>query len=318
MTSATPSILSFVKGHGTENDFVLVADPDDLLDLGPGQIAAICDRRAGVGGDGFLRAVRTVWMGRWADQSAAAEWFMDYWNADGSTAEMCGNGIRVFVAFLLRAKLIALGEGEQVSIGTRAGVKTVRREGDNFAVAMGPWRIEQGWAAVEADGSVSVMAAGATAEGPGMEVNVGNPHAVVELADVQALAAVDLSSVPALEPAPPGGVNVEFVVSVPDQAHLAMRVCERGSGETRSCGTGAVAAVLAARARAVQRAGGADMAASVPGIWTVDVPGGRLRITVPDPALVIAGPDVELAGPAVLVAEGEMDLTALLPLPHHR
>jgi diaminopimelate epimerase len=60
------------------------------------------------------------------------------------------------------------------------------------------------------------------------------------------------------------------------------------------------------------------MAASVPGIWTVDVPGGRLRITVPDPALVIAGPDVELAGPAVLVAEGEMDLTALLPLPHHR
>src|SRR3954454_15046177 len=139
--------IAFTKGHGTGNDFVLIADPHGELDLSPEQIAAICDRHFGVGADGILRAVRS----RSIDAGAAslaeepgAEWFMDYRNADGSIAEMCGNGIRVFTRFLLEEGLAELPEGTTLPIGTRGGVRDVQRTGTGFSVDLGRWTLEPG------------------------------------------------------------------------------------------------------------------------------------------------------------------------------
>ena len=149
--------LAVTKGHGTQNDFVLVDDRDDLLDLTPGLVRALADRRAGLGGDGVIRVVPTAAVPEGAALLAAdpaATWFMDYRNADGSVAEMCGNGVRVFVAFLERLGLARAPErtasdpGAALAIGTRAGVRRVHREADGwYAVDMGPWRLTGGPAA---------------------------------------------------------------------------------------------------------------------------------------------------------------------------
>src|SRR6187402_1522124 len=106
--------IQFTKGHGTGNDFVLFSDPDGETDLTPAQIAAICDRHFGVGADGLLRAVRSRSIPEGAAalaEDADAEWFMDYHNADGSIAEMCGNGIRVFTRYLIEQGLADLEPG---------------------------------------------------------------------------------------------------------------------------------------------------------------------------------------------------------------
>jgi diaminopimelate epimerase len=300
--------LRVVKGHGTENDFVLFTDPDGAVALTPELARALCDRRAGIGGDGVIRAVRTAALVEAGDVApseglAVAEWFMDYRNADGSLAEMCGNGVRVFVAHLIREGFLALADGADVAVGTRAGVKRVRREGDWFAADLGPWFV--------LDEETSVGVPGEPAGLPGIGVDVGNPHVVVALPDAAALAAADLHRPPRLDPAPPNGANVELIVPLPtpdldgdgtgDIGRLAMRVHERGSGETRSCGTGTVAAVIAARVW------GGDLA---PDEWLVDVPGGRLRVRI-QPGAVRSGLHAELAGPAVIVAEATVDLTAL-------
>ena len=286
--------LRVSKGHGTENDFVLLPDLDGELDLTPGLVAALCDRRAGLGGDGVIRVVRTA--AAPGDAPAGPEWFMDYRNADGSLAEMCGNGIRVFVAYLRREGLVSLADGASLAVGTRAGVKQVRRDGDLLAADLGPWSVT--------DGTTSVAVPGEPAGLPGLGVDVGNPHVVVALPDTDALAAADLTRAPALHPVPPAGANVELIVPMPPAdgvGHLVMRVHERGSGETRSCGTGAVAAVIAARAWAVEGA---------PDEWRVDVPGGRLRVRV-EPGAVRSGAHVELAGPAVIVADAVVDTAGL-------
>lgn len=107
--------MRFVKGHGTENDFVILPDPDGALDLTGPMVAALCDRRAGIGGDGVLRVVRTKAV---AGLPGDAEWFMDYRNVDGSIAEMCGNGARVFARYLVDSGLAAPGEFD---IATRGG-----------------------------------------------------------------------------------------------------------------------------------------------------------------------------------------------------
>ncbi|HET9654660.1 MAG TPA: diaminopimelate epimerase [Kineosporiaceae bacterium] len=303
------SAIRFAKGHGTENDFVVVPDLDGELDLSAPVVAALCDRRSGIGGDGLIRVIRCEALAEGAGQTGRAEWFMDYRNADGSVAEMCGNGVRVFVRYLLESGLIRLAEGEQVAVGTRAGVKLVRRDGDDLAADLGPWRIVGGAAAAEAGADVAVTLRGETVDLPGLSVDLGNPHVVVALPDQSRLAGADLSVAPRVHPANPAGTNVEFVVPVHEaHAHLIMRVHERGVGETRSCGTGTAAAVLAARVWAGERA---------PDAWQVDVPGGRLRVTTPHGDL-LAGPSVELAGPAVLVAEGRVDpawLAGRLPVP---
>lgn len=268
--------LRFTKGHGTGNDFVLFSDPEGDLQLTPAQIAAVCDRHFGVGGDGLIRAVRSD---RLVDGAAAiaedpdAAWFMDYWNADGSPSEMCGNGIRVFARYLIDHE----GADAPLAIATRDGVKTLTLEVDGrLTVDMGTPRLlgdtkvgvgERQWAATH--------------------VSMGNPHAVAfvdDLADAGPLLAE-----PSYSPSDyPHGVNVEFVVRRGER-HVAMRVHERGSGETRSCGTGACAVMVAAAL-----ADGAGRGTA----YRVDVPGGRLDVTWTTDDRVL------LTGPAVLVAEG--------------
>jgi len=306
--TAQPPPVRFVKGHGTQNDFVLLPDADGALDVTPAQVAGLCDRRAGIGGDGLIRIVRTVAVPEavgWHDGAGRpVEWFMDYRNADGSVAEMCGNGLRVFVAGLEHLGWARLGDGDRLAVATRAGVKVVRRDGDLLAADLGPWRIVGGADAVAAGFDVRVTIPGEPAELPGLRVDVGNPHVVVALPDRQRLAAADLGRAPVVHPAPEHGANVELVVPLHDSGaaggHLAMRVHERGVGETRSCGTGAVAAVLAVRAWAGDKA---------PDVWRVDVPGGTLRVTAPT-GRRLAADSVELAGPAVIVAEGTFVLPA--------
>src|SRR3954451_24929407 len=172
------SRLHFTKGHGTGNDFVLIADPDGELDLAPSDAARLCDRRFGVGADGVLRAVRTAADAEGAALAAGdpdAVWFMDYRNADGSVAEMCGNGIRVFTAFLLEQGLAELPAGATLAILTRGGVRTVQRVADGFAVDLGRWRLLPDETAVEV--------AGVPVPRPGLGITVPNPHVVLALAD---------------------------------------------------------------------------------------------------------------------------------------
>ena len=279
--------LHFTKGHGTENDFVLVADLDGSLDVTAVQVRRLTDRRAGIGGDGVIRVVPTLAAAEQdvRDQGDRARWFMDYRNADGSPAEMCGNGSRVFAAYLRRE---GLETAEEFSIATRGGVKLVRFEGDLIAVNLGDWRIVDVDGAHEQGFDVMVKVRGHDPM-PGLSLDLGNPHVVVALPDSEDLAALDLAEAPEVHPVPPHGTNVEFVRPI-GPGHIAMRVHERGVGETRSCGTGAAAAALATRWWAA-----ADTATDV---WRVDVPGGTLRVRA------LPGQQVELAGPAALVADG--------------
>ncbi|MWB99567.1 diaminopimelate epimerase [Agromyces seonyuensis] len=299
-----PIELAFTKGQGTGNDFVLVADPDDAAPLTPSQIAAVCDRRFGIGGDGLIRAVRTAALPDGAEIAKTrpdAVWFMDYWNSDGSVSEMCGNGVRVFVRYLLAEGLLELAPGETVAIGTRAGVREVSSIGDDgdagstsidgFEVDLGVWR--------GSGDEPLVGAVGLDVARPGLGIDVGNPHVVVALADDAELERIELTRAPILDPAPPAGANVEFVVPadplvVDGVGRIRMRVHERGSGETLSCGTGAAAAALAVRHWAGRRA---------PDRWEVRVPGGVLGVRVVSAA---DGEHVLLSGPATLVFGGSI------------
>ncbi|RKR74483.1 diaminopimelate epimerase [Frondihabitans australicus] len=296
--------VRFTKGQGTGNDFVLFSDPDALVDLTPERIRALADRRFGVGGDGVIRAARSANLPEGQTilaEDPAAEWFMDYHNADGSVAEMCGNGIRVFTKFLLEQGLTTLEPGETLAIGTRAGVRDVQLNRGGYQVDLGRWRLE----APDFDGTVGdgsgpeVTATALPVSRPGLSLSVGNPHVVVALASADELAAIDLGSAPVLDPAPVDGANVEFVV--PEEPLVAdgvgrirMRVHERGSGETLSCGTGAAAAALATRYWAGQGA---------PDQWRVDVPGGTVHVRM---FATEDGEHVSLSGPAELVFTGDL------------
>ncbi len=285
--STEPGGLPFLKGHGTENDFVIVPDPDGLLDLSKADVARLCDRRAGIGGDGLLRVVRSAAHPEAAAMADAAEWFMDYRNGDGSVAEMCGNGIRVFARHLQRAGLADTGE---LTVATRAGLRTLRLAGPGPDGAPGEVTVRMGRALLPPD---EVTVTVGERSWPARHVNMGNPHAVAFVSDLAH--AGSLLDAPLVTPGGvyPSGVNVEFVVDRGPR-HVAMRVHERGSGETRSCGTGACAVMVAAARR-----DGVDPAATGrPVAYTVEVPGGRLLITEhPDGT-------VEMTGPAVIVAEG--------------
>lgn len=272
--------MRFSKGHGTENDFVLLPDPDGVLDLTPRRVAALCDRRRGLGADGVLRVVR--WAALGPDGPApepGVEWFMDYRNADGSAAEMCGNGVRVYARYLAHLGWLV---GDELRLGTRGGVRAVRVDGAEISVDMGP-------AVIGVDSTATVDGRRFT----GVSVDVGNPHLACVTDAVRTL---DLTHPPGHDPALfPRGVNVEFVSPVRGDGsgpEVTVRVHERGVGETRSCGTGTVAAVVAALRHA-----GRDTGAVL-----VRTPGGRLRVTVERDTTV-------LHGPAVLVATGELSPT---------
>lgn len=269
-----------MKGHGTENDFVLVPDANGKHELTPEQVSRLCHRRAGIGGDGVIRVVRTDATDDPAAVAARGQamWFMDYRNSDGSLSEMCGNGIRVLALYL--ATHADVDPRDPLPIATRAGLRTVTFEGDRITVDMGTPE-------VGADTRVSV----GERTWDAVKVSMGNPHAVAFVDALEDAGPLDE------EPEHdrdlfPDGVNIEFVTRVGDQ-HVAMRVHERGSGETRSCGTGACAVAVAAA-----RADGAERGTP----YTVDLPGGTLEVVWTSDDRVL------LSGPAELVAEGVTDL----------
>ena len=274
--------MKFAKAHGTGNDFVVLPDPDGALDLTPGLVAALCDRHRGIGGDGVLRVVRSAKHPDAAALAGDAEWFMDYHNADGSIAEMCGNGVRAYVRYLATSGLIPTGT-ERLDVATRAGVVPVEIGPDTITVAL-PAPIVAG------ESTATVAGLGYA----GVTASVGNPHLVCPVVDRAALDALDLSRAPHVDRDDfPDGVNVEFIAAGAPvdgaDRHVYMRVSERGSGETLSCGSGAcaVAAVVLGEA-GIEK-----------GTVAVDVPGGRLTIS-------LEGETCRLAGPAVIVATGEI------------
>lgn len=261
--------LSFIKAHGTGNDFVLIPDLADEWPLEPEDVRALCDRHRGIGADGVLRVNRM--------DSGSPTFFMDYRNADGSLAQMCGNGARVFVAYLLRQGLVA---GPDVEFGTRAGTLAAH------AYSATDIEIDMGVPSSLPEFDVVTVHAGGQ-KFRASSVHVPNPHAVVE---VDTLAGIGARlDAPRWEPTEvfPDGVNVEFVEYV-KPGHVRMRVWERGVGETLSCGTGACAAGLVSHARHPE-----DGAA-----WQVDVPGGTVFVRVGD------DDHVYLRGPVTFVAEG--------------
>lgn len=284
--------LRFVKGHGTQNDFVILTDPAAGLDLTPSFIASLCDRQRGIGADGLLRVVRSAALveagvlDRLPDGVAPDDWFMDYRNADGSVAEMCGNGVRVFAHYLRATDLVA---DDEFTVGSRAGARPVVVHSFDdvdaeVTVQMGRVRID-GESTVRIGDDLYL----------GRKVDVGNPHLVCVVADFTAadLAAVDFARGVELDgDAFPHGANVEIVTppGPPDAAgrlSSAMRVFERGVGETRSCGTGLVAA-------------GAGVLASIgqsTGNLQISVPGGQVEVG-------ITADGATLRGPSKLVADG--------------
>jgi diaminopimelate epimerase len=278
----------FTKGHGTGNDFVILPDPDGSLELTPQLVAALCDRHRGIGADGVLRVVRAAKHPDAIGYAADAEWFMDYWNADGSIAEMCGNGVRVFTRYLLLSGLAPAGP-EGLPVATRAGVVRAVVGSATISVHMTSPRVYAASTATVASLTI-----------PGVAVDCGNPHLVCGLHDGVTLRSLDLLRQPGFDAGLfPAGVNIEFVTPaepVEDaDLHVRMRVYERGSAETLSCGSGA----LAVGAVALRDAG---LAA---GVVAVELPGGRLTVTLTPPG------EWWLARPAVLVASGEIDVAAL-------
>ncbi len=272
--------MPFIKGHGTENDFVLLPDLDDQWSPTQSQVRALCDRRAGIGGDGIIRIVRS--------REPGTRFFMDYRNADGSMAEMCGNGARVLARYLVDAQLEQPGA---FRFATRGGIRTAQLGPDgDVSIEMGP---------VAVGATSDALLRGATFAGTA--VDVGNPHLVCLLAgDPSRLTSLELTEPPDFDAALfPDGVNVEFVVPLgPD--HISMRVYERGVGETRSCGTGTVAAAAAFRARAGVDAGRPATGPVEARRVTVDVPGGSVQVELSATGAI-------LTGPAVLVGAGTVD-----------
>ncbi|MER5998551.1 diaminopimelate epimerase [Nonomuraea angiospora] len=268
--------MRFLKGHGTENDFVILPDPGGEAGVTASLVAKICDRRAGIGADGVLVVTRTKESPEVAEHAAVAEWFMDYRNADGSVAEMCGNGVRVFARYLLDEGLEKPGE---FMLATRGGVRRVRVEPN------GDITVDMGKPVVLGESVASVGGQ----EYTGLHVDMGNPHLACAIGDP--VAQLDLHYQPGFDPGVfPAGVNIELFNPV-GISRAVMRVHERGCGETRSCGTGTVATAVAAAA----------LSGETTGTWTIEVPGGTLTVVLDEETSY-------LSGPAVIVARGELML----------
>ena len=262
---SSPIIATY--GHGTENDFVILFDPDSQYVITPAQIAAICNRSSGIGADGFIRITKPD-----------GKWFMDYSNSDGSIAEMCGNGIRVMARYLVARGHLPEGI---FAINTRAGIKHLRvpLEGD-ISVNMGQVTDEMEEIEVTQNGKTW----------GGLNISVGNPHAVVFLENLEEVGSLETAPVVSPQSSYPEGVNVEFVQLLANN-EARMRVHERGSGETRSCGTGTCAVALAATLHTRGK---------LPSRWTIYPPGGRLIVDIDGHS------NATLIGPAELIADHDI------------
>lgn len=285
--------IEFSKGHGTQNDFVVLPDPEVRLELTPERIAALCDRRRGLGADGVLRVARAGALrergvlDRIPDGIDATDWFMDYRNADGSIAEMCGNGVRVFAHYLATS---GLESRTQFVVGSRAGARPVTVHAAD--PVNGDVTVDMG--VVRELGLSTATVTGWAFSGIG--IDVGNPHlACVDPGlSVDALAKLDLTASPGYDPDLfPHGVNVEIVTALDADNSVDMRVYERGVGETRSCGTGTVAAAAAALADSG---------------FTIATDSGEVRVRIPGGEVIVTlrGGSAQLRGPSVLVASGRI------------
>ena len=280
--------MKFAKGHGTQNDFVLLPDIDAAVALTPAAVAALCDRRRGIGADGVLRvttagaALAAGVVDRIPEGVQSSDWYMDYRNADGSIAQMCGNGVRVFAHYL---RVSGLEQRDEFVVGSLAGPRpVVVHSVDDLSADV---TVDMGKA--QEVGSGSAIVGGRRF--PGLAVDVGNPHlACVDASlTVDDLLGLDVAAPVSFDAVQfPDGVNVE-VLTAPADGVVTMRVHERGVGETRSCGTGTVAAVVAA----LRHEGDST------GTLRVRIPGGEVDVTVTDATSY-------LRGPSVLVAHGQL------------
>jgi len=271
--------VEFVKAHGTGNDFVVVEDLEDRLELSPEFVRAVCDRHFGIGADGMIR----IAPGRQAPFS------MDYRNADGSVAEMCGNGVRVVGKYLGDRGLVSV----VLDLETGAGVKRLDLHCDDsgmvdrVSVDMGAPSFDRADLPMRGEGEAlnePFEVAGSTFEA--ICLSMGNPHAVVYVDDVDAAPVTTVGPLLERHPAFPNRTNVEFV-QVVDQHTLRQRTWERGVGETLACGTGACAVAVASQVRGFT---GRPVA--------IDLRGGRLEVEW-SPAGT-----VRMTGPAREVAHG--------------
>jgi diaminopimelate epimerase len=277
--------MRFAKYHGIGNDFVMLADPGDELELTPALVKGLCDRRFGIGGDGVIRV---------APGTEGGDFFMDYVNSDGSMGEMCGNGIRCLAVY---ARAEGLTDKEVIEVDTRAGRKVVSVLADGqVRVDMGPPIFTPAEIPVRWDGP-DALHAKLELQDEVVEaacVSMGNPHAVLFVDDLDPAPVTTLGPVIEHLPTFPHGANVEFIdVEAPDR--VSMRVWERGSGETLACGTGACAAAVVARLL-----GGADET------MTIALPGGELLVEWAG-SLEVEAP-VFMTGPAVCSFSGDVDL----------
>lgn len=295
-----PSIV--YKAHATGNDFVVYLDEDGMHEPTADEVRFLCDRHFGIGGDGLIRlahpqAVSDVNERQIADCAAGdADWFMDYRNADGSLAEMCGNGTRVITLFAQRQGIADQPGGTPFHLGTRAGVKILTSLGDVPGLGKDVFQVEMGaWKRGDVDG-YEVTIPGTSGSARGTFVDMGNPHVVAVLEDAFAslpnVEDLDLVTKPVVAPEIPSDQNVEFVrideqSEGDDAGEATMRVNERGCGETLSCGTGLCATAITLRAKT-----GIDH-------WTITVRGGTLRVDVTDE-------DVKLTGSATIVGKIEL------------
>ena len=295
-----PSIV--YKAHATGNDFVVYLDEDGTHEPTANEVRFLCDRHFGIGGDGLIRlahpqAVSDVNERQIADCAAGdADWFMDYRNADGSLAEMCGNGTRAITLFAQRQGIADQPGGTPFHLGTRAGVKVLTSLGDVPGLGKDVFQVEMGaWKRGDVDG-YEVTIPGTSGSARGTFVDMGNPHVVAVLEDAFAslpnVEDLDLVTKPVVAPEIPSDQNVEFVrideqSEGDDAGEATMRVNERGCGETLSCGTGLCATAITLRAKT-----GIDH-------WTITVRGGTLRVDVTDE-------DVKLTGSATIVGKIEL------------
>lgn len=248
--------MKFLKMEGLGNDFVVLEGPQEIS---AGRVVAWCDRRRGIGADGVLVVTPL------GDDRVK----MEYWNADGSAAEMCGNGLRCVARLAYDRGWVG---SDVFTVVTTVGEREAR-VGSEVTVQVGmpvPNREE------------SIEVAGLTAR----EIDVGNPHAVVFVDDPGAVPVPELGMRMGTDPAFPRGANIEFA-AVRGENLIELRVWERGVGETLACGTGAAAAAAVAH-----RLGRVDSTT------TVRLPGGDLLVTLDERG-------AWLTGPANYVFEGE-------------
>jgi diaminopimelate epimerase len=250
-----PTTLRLSKHHGAGNDFLVLVDREGASPIDASLARALCDRRYGIGADGVIR----VFAGRNGTDLA-----MELRNADGTDAEMSGNGVRCLAQAVFDAGLV---DGSTFRVETAAGVREVEYHDGPSATAS----VDMGRVVL---GDESPVDAG---ELRALEVDVGNPHLVLRVDDP---ALVDVEGIGRrLQERFPGGVNVEFVTAGPGADALTLRVWERGSGETLACGTGSVAAAAAMRHWA-------EVGERV----EVQSPGGQLVVQLEGDRAVLSGP----------------------------